>query len=238
MPTAYHAPSSRPSPTKRDVRDDWRRQIAADPELGRRALRVALVLLNFARGDGRTTVGVGRLATELGADRRTVQRGLAALTRAGHLNRLPGSGTAGRGGKTAATWLALREVAATTAATVRKDTATVDQRGGHGGSEVAATAAAQTILTLEPCDARAPAAQGERAAPLQRELGPMLGTIRKATLESIRRTLGRTRTSGHRLEQSRPEVAGEEIASPARSYEADFGDEANTSARRASESAK
>lgn len=162
---AYHAaparqiahPSVKPAQTP-DLRDPWRLRIATDPRLGARALRVALVLLNFANRDGYTSVGLPRLAAELGMDRRQVQRGLAALVAAGHLEREEGGGVLGRGGRTAGTWLkvAATEVAATVTAPPPEVAATVDRSSGHRGPEVAATVTAQTLLTQELLAADAP----------------------------------------------------------------------------------
>jgi len=205
VPPAYHATPSRPprphsvkAAPHYDVRDQWRRQVAADPAVGARGLRVALALENYARGrDGRTTVGVARLVDDIGMDSRNVRRGLAELVKLGHVRRVAGRGQKGNGGTTAETWLTLK------AGPVDKNAAAVDKVGatvaptgfltrGANGSKVGATVAPQTPLSENPKSARAPASQGERAAPRQGEL-PILADVRHATPEHVAESLKRIR---------------------------------------------
>lgn len=132
-----------------DVRDEWRRQIASDGTLGAGALRVALILLNFANRSGFTSVGVQRIAAELGGkDRRNVERGLAQLRKGGHLEREAGGGVAGRGGSTSASRLVIHKDPATGAGTSRfKVPATGGERPGDWRPKDPAPVAGETLLT-------------------------------------------------------------------------------------------
>lgn len=199
MPKAYHGAVRAPTPSASvklapppvDVRDQWRRQVASDPAVGARALRVALALENYVRGrDGRTTVGLGRLGDDLCMDRRGVERGIADLARLGHVRRVQGKGQRGNGGFTAETWLTLRPVDKS----VNKSS-TAGEGTGQTGQKVPASVTGET--PLNPKSARAPASQGERAAPIQQRELPLLGDVRRAgpeqvaaALKAIRRKLG------------------------------------------------
>ena len=139
---------AKPAPSLPDLRDPWRRRLASDPTLGARALRVALGLLNFANKSGFTSVGIVRLAEELNADRRVVERGLAALVAAGYLERERGAGKRGNGGWTCGTRLKVpAEVIHNEASPPAKVPATAAQGTGQTGRKVPATPTGQTLLT-------------------------------------------------------------------------------------------
>jgi hypothetical protein len=106
---------------------------------------VGLVLLNFANRSGFTSVGIDRLAKELGRHRRNVERGLEQLAAAGYLDRKPRGGVPGLGGTTAGT--ALKVPAAKVPAAAEKVPATASESTGDGRRKVPATGAGETLLT-------------------------------------------------------------------------------------------
>jgi hypothetical protein len=72
-------------------KNDWLKAVAADDTLGRLALRAAITLaVYFNNSSGRAWPSIARLATELKADRRNLQRALDTLVRAGLIDRKRG----------------------------------------------------------------------------------------------------------------------------------------------------
>lgn len=213
----YHGQAASPTlppsvKTTPDARDRWRLEVAADRRLGPGALRVALALLNFANRDGLTTVGTARLCAELGRHRRNIERGLAQLVRADYLEREPGGGVLGNGGRTCATRLKVpAEVIHKVPATAAKVPATGAQGTGDGRPKVPATPAGQTLLThitraadapgLEAGSATAETAPGSATAAGGGEVLELLGeltastrsgpqSVRDVMLAAIRQKLG------------------------------------------------
>lgn len=166
----YHGQAARPiSPQSvkldPDVRDEWRRQVAADPDLGPGALRVALVLLNFANRSGFTSVGVGRLAHDLGRDRRNVERGLRQLVGRGHLEREARGGVPGRGGRTCGTVLKVPAAASSKVPAAAAEVPAAAHRStGDGWQKVPATVAGETLLTHITPAANGPGLEAEAYA--------------------------------------------------------------------------
>lgn len=93
------------TPRDADPRDRWATAILKDRALGNAARLTAWALREHANRDGETTVGVARLAAELGKHPRRVEADLERLTRAGYLERVAGAGRVGRGGWTSRTVL-------------------------------------------------------------------------------------------------------------------------------------
>lgn len=146
-PTHTFPPNVKPAPLL-DVRDPWRQAIAADGRLGPGALRVALILLNFANRSGSCSVGVHRIATEVRRDRRNVERGLRQLVVAGYLEREARGGVPGRGGRTCATSLKVPATASSKVPAAAAEVPAAARRSTGGGeSKVPATVAGETLLT-------------------------------------------------------------------------------------------
>ena len=165
------------------------------------ALRVALVLENYARrGDGITTVGIARLASDLGMSRRTVRRGLVELEQRGHLEREHGRGEEGNGGRTARTRLIARKVGTTVVPWVGTQ---IDQgrddRRPQGRDD---RRPPNPSLTLEP--AAPPANEGARGAEQTRAQLLVDWIARGFSLETIRR--GCAGVTDAQIEAARAEV--------------------------------
>ena len=65
----------------------WNERIYADTELSHRARAVYLYLRDRSDADGKCWPGVKRIASDLRLSRRTAQRALADLERAGYIRR-------------------------------------------------------------------------------------------------------------------------------------------------------
>ena len=65
----------------------WNERIYADTELSHRARAVYLSLRDRSDADGKCWPGVKRIASDLRLSRRTAQRALADLERAGYIRR-------------------------------------------------------------------------------------------------------------------------------------------------------
>lgn len=65
----------------------WNERLYADEELSHRARAVYLYLRDRSDAEGKCWPGVKRIASDLHFSRRTAQRALADLERAGHIKR-------------------------------------------------------------------------------------------------------------------------------------------------------
>jgi len=191
-----------------ELRDRWARAVLADPELGDHVTRTAWALREYLNRAGECSVSLGRLESDTGKDRRTVCRHVAELVDRGYLERLPGQGVQGRGGRTT-----LTRVRIPVDNSVDKSPSCPQL---DGQLVTRAPRSSDTCChpnpSLNPKSATDPAPHGGAVAqdggtpPRQREL-PILGDVQAATPEHVAAHLKRIRAN---LRKSRHAKRGPE----------------------------
>ena len=164
-----------------DIRDRWATAVLKS-ELGNELKVTCWGIREYANGKGRATVGIEALARDIGVHRRTIIRRLNKIVAAHYLERLPGEGIQGPGGKTTLTLLRIPEksgdtqgaTTSTRSSSDSHDDTTLNDKACHesrqgvtpGGSSGDTLGVTRTILNhIEPGPAAALAPDGARLAP-------------------------------------------------------------------------
>lgn len=90
-----------------ELRDYWAAAVLSDRDLSLPCVRLAWALREYVNKNGRTTVSIGRLASDTDKGERWTKRLMARLAAGGYVQRVARAGVTGRGGTTARTDLLL-----------------------------------------------------------------------------------------------------------------------------------